>query len=178
MMKFKKHLKDSSDSIFQTVCFVIIALQIGWLILHMSFHYMGIVDPWKMDGYAMYTTSITRYYAMVELENIENIEQHKERIIHDLTHYANGGCIAGISKRFYKKISIFKPDLLTMNEPLNLSFHKRQRYMLEEKYKNEQLGTATITLRENNKLEVQEIFCNQKRSFSVNVQQPLFKNET
>jgi len=176
MMKFKKRLENSSDSIFKIVCFTIIALQIGWLILHMSYHYMGIIDPWKMGGYGMYATPGAQYYAKVDLEEVKSIEQHKESIINNLQHYANAGCIAGISKKFYKKISIFKPGLLTINDPVNLSFHKRKRYMLEKKYENKKLGTATITLRDNNKLEVQEIFCNQKRSFSVNVQQPLFKN--
>ncbi len=166
----KNILHKKPDQRMRILCIAILSLHIGWVLIHMILHHLNIVDPWKMMGYAMYTRPASNYYASVDLEKIESPQQHKNSIINQFRTYANAGCASGISKRFYKVLPRLKPDLLKYNEPITMSFFRRAPIMLSDDYENVKIGKAKLILKENEKLFVEETFCDKKREFSINVQ--------
>lgn len=159
------------NKLMQKFCWALIALHVGWVCTHMYFHYKGELNPWKLGGYAMYTKpgpvySIRTYK---EQDNSDEILRSKRRYYSHT--FASGGCLSGVSKKFYKVIDVFQPDLLETDKTVKIDFHERTLPMQNENSKQNstytKIGHATLNLQENGILKVEETFCDKKREFTI-----------
>ncbi|NQZ14688.1 MAG: hypothetical protein HRT94_07690 [Alphaproteobacteria bacterium] len=162
-----------SERIMKKLCWALIALHVGWVCTHMYFHHKGALNPWKLGGYAMYTKP-GPVYSIRTFKEQENSEEMIRSKRYFYSHFfVTGGCLSGVSKRFYKKIDIFQPQLLEVGKTVKIVFRERNLPMLEKDrrehstYKN--IGQATLNLQENGIMTVEEEFCDKKREFSIHV---------
>ena len=160
---------EKSNYWMHKLCLALLVIQVVWVSAHMFFHYQGKLNPWKLGGYAMYTHPVPFYYATIDMAKMDgDIIKPENPLLSHLNLYATGGCLSGISKRFYKKILFIRPNLVSGEGFVRLSFFE-QNYSLSDKLNsNEIIGQAMLTIDKGATIVIEEEFCGKKRKFSIN----------
>lgn len=162
--------EDESDRLMRLFCGALIIANVCWVIVHMFFHYQGVLNPWKLGGYAMYTKPSPFFYAIVDVVGGKDEDRLNGKPVYYLNLFSTGGCLSGISKRFYKKITFINPEMIQEDGFTRMTFYEQNLSMLDRKFSRHIVGQATLTLDKKGVMTVKEEFCDKKREFSINVQ--------
>jgi hypothetical protein len=168
-MKITEQQEDKSNHLLHKLCWFLLIINVGWICVHMFFHHQGLLNPWKLGGYAMYTKPTPLYYAVVDVAKGKVDNKLFNKPLYYLNLYATGGCLSGISKRFYKKIPFMNPEMIGKEGFTRMSFYEKKRPMVKGAVTRDIIGQATLTLDEKGVMTVKEDFCGKKKEFSINV---------
>lgn len=168
MFEIIKQQEGKSNFWMHKLCWFLLITNVGWVLIHMFFHYQGALNPWKLGGYAMYTQPSPFYYAVVGVAGGTTGVSADDKVLKYLNLYATGGCLSGISKRFYKKIPFMNSALVTDKGFTRMTFYEQNRSLLERTKSHSIIGQATLTLDKEGIMTVEEEFCGKQRKFSIN----------
>lgn len=168
MINKQKESKETLQ-IFILACWFMLGLHICWVTIHMYHHSQGNLNPWKLGGYAMYTTPPLHYIASFYTKSKNRQELDFQGELQNFNRRFGGGCFSGLSKRFYTQDLLENyGSLIRQNGEavIFLSDYTVSLETLESKFKD--LGRVDIEYNsKENKFIITETLCDKTKEFNI-----------